>query len=401
MTATGGWLHAERAIAWRRVVLAALLLAVVGWVFASRGGLDREGRPLGTDFLSFWAAARLAVGDAPAAAWDVTRHWTVQRAAFGPDTAYAAFFYPPPFLLACLPFGLLSYFPALIVWLVATGSAYVAVCRRWLDGMPGAWMTVLAFPPVLLNAGHGQNGFLTAALLGAGLLAMRERRAWLAGLLLGSLVVKPHLALLLPFALAIRREWPTFWATGAVAAGWCALSAGVFGMEAWRGFLAASVLARATLEQGLVDPGKMVSGFAAVRVLGGGVPFSYAVQAALAAGAVATLALLTWRSAAPVAQDAALVAATLVASPFLLDYDLTAMALPLAWLLRDGVARGFPTGRREAMVALFAAPLLLRPLAMNLTLPLGPFVTTAMLGLVATAALRSSPCRRSHGSSGR
>jgi hypothetical protein len=50
----------------------------------------------------------------------------------------------------------------------------------------------LAFPAVFINAAHGQNGFLSAALIGVGLLVM-DRRLLLAGLLLGAMTYKPHL----------------------------------------------------------------------------------------------------------------------------------------------------------------------------------------------------------------
>lgn len=392
--AAGPWLDADRATAARRVLLAVMLAVAIGWIAASRGGIDPAGKPIGTDYASFWAAGRLALAGHADAAWNVAAHWAVQREAFGADVAYAAFFYPPPFLLICAPFAALPYLAALAAWLAATGAAYVVVCLRWAEARPGALLALLAYPAVLLNLGHGQNGFLTAALLGGGLLAIRRDRAWLAGLLLGTLVIKPHLALLLPVALMMRAEWRTLVATGLTAVAWCAASWLILGPDAWSGFLAASAMARATLEQGLVEPGKMVSLFAAVRVLGGSVPLAYAAQALLAGGAIATLALLARRRVARSAQDAALIAATLVTSPFLLDYDLTAMALPLAWLWVDRSTRGYGPGEREAMAALYAAPLLLRPIALGLSLPLGPLATTTLLALVAAPVLRPSPCRR-------
>jgi hypothetical protein len=45
-------------------------------------------------------------------------------------------------------------------------------------------------PAAFIIIGHGQNGFLTAALLG-GALHLLDRRPWLAGLLIGGLAYKP------------------------------------------------------------------------------------------------------------------------------------------------------------------------------------------------------------------
>jgi hypothetical protein len=53
-----------------------------------------------------------------------------------------------------------------------------------------------AFPAVFVNIGHGQNGFLTAALLGSALLSL-DRRPWLAGALIGLLAYKPQFGVLI------------------------------------------------------------------------------------------------------------------------------------------------------------------------------------------------------------
>ncbi len=51
--------------------------------------------------------------------------------------------------------------------------------------MTADWLLLaLAFPAVLINVGHGQNGFLTAALLG-GALVVLDRRPLFAGILFG------------------------------------------------------------------------------------------------------------------------------------------------------------------------------------------------------------------------
>src|SRR3546814_9794178 len=78
----------------------------------------------------------------------------------------------------------MPYLVSLGVWLGVSGLAYAEVVRRLTDRWSGTALTLLAFPGVLLNIGHGQNGFLTAALMGGGVLLL-ERRPWLAGALFG------------------------------------------------------------------------------------------------------------------------------------------------------------------------------------------------------------------------
>ena len=112
-----------------------------------------------------------------------------------------AWHYPPTFLLAVLPFGLLAYPAALAAFTSAEPALwYGAWCagsradRRALDRRAAA-------PAGLINLLDGQNGFLTASLAGFALLCCAA--PGLAGVLIGLVAIKPHLAVLFPLAL-----WP-------------------------------------------------------------------------------------------------------------------------------------------------------------------------------------------------
>ena len=240
------WLTAKRARAWGWLLLGVTAVIAVAWIATARGGLDLAGKPLGTDFTSFWTASKLALAGSPARAYDVAAHHAQQIALFGRDTGYAAFFYPPIFLLVCLPLAALPYLASLAAWLAATGALYWRMARAWLGEAFGA-MPILAFPAVLSNVGHGQNGFLSAALFGAGALWL-ERRPIVAGLCLGALAYKPHLGIMIPIALAIAGRWKSFAAAGVAVMALAGASYGLFGLETWRGFLSDSSAARARLE---------------------------------------------------------------------------------------------------------------------------------------------------------
>jgi hypothetical protein len=72
--------------------------------------------------------------------------------------------------------------------------------HRW------AILPILVFPGTLVNTGHGQNGFVTAACFGWSMVLSR-RRPFLAGACLGFLVIKPHLLLAAPVVLLTARRW--------------------------------------------------------------------------------------------------------------------------------------------------------------------------------------------------
>jgi hypothetical protein len=156
--------------------------------------------------------------------------------------------------------------------------------------MTGEWLLVaLAFPAVLINIGHGQNGFLTAALLG-GALVVLERRPIMAGFMLGLLVYKPQYGLLLPLVLAVSGRWKCF-ASAAVTVALLALATTLtFGAGVWHAFLASTEFTRSVvLEQGNTGWYKIQSVFAWTRMWGAPIPLAYLLQGAVTVGVGAAL----------------------------------------------------------------------------------------------------------------
>ena len=382
----------QRATAYGRILLAMSLAAELVWTVLAHGGLDRLGKPLGTDFIIFWTGSKLALSGHAAQVYDTAAYHAAQSRLFGRDVGYFPFFYPPIYLLVCLPLALMPYFAALAAWLAVTGLAYWRVTRAWLgerfDALP-----IFAFPAVLVNIGHGQNGFLTTALFGGGAL-MLNRRPILAGMLFGCMAYKPQLGLVIPLALIAAGRWKTIAAAAATVLVLAGLSAAVFGLDAWRGFLAVSPLARAALEQHLVGDAKMQGTFAAVRLLHGGLGLAYAMQIIVTLAVCAGLILLQRRAFRSPAEGPAMAAAALLASPFLLDYDLLLLAIPLAWMAREGVRTGFRPWEKLSLAAAFVLPIISRSLAQTIGLPLAPLVIGALFVLVLRRGLEAAPIAR-------
>ena len=125
------------------------------------------------------------------------------------------------------------------------------------------------FPGALIAAGHAQNGFVTGALLVGGV-ALLDRRPLASGALLGALIVKPHLALLVPFWLAAGGRWRAFAAAAASAAGLLALSWAVFGSATMAGYVSSLQASAAIMRAGNSEFFlKMATLYSQLRIYGG------------------------------------------------------------------------------------------------------------------------------------
>ena len=386
---------------YRLSLLCGSLLAfeIVAFVFLAAGThglIVRLSKPSSSDFVSFYAAGSLADAGTPQLAYDHRAHYAAEQRAVAPGIGYNLYYYPPVFLLLCALLARLPYVMAFVVFETATLGCFLLVMRRILDQRD--WVVliaVLAFPPVLWTIGFGQNGLLTASLFGAATLLV-DRRPVLAGLLFGALCYKPHYALLVPVALAAAGRWRTLAAAAAGAAGLCLLSLLVFGWPTWHAFLTAAVASPALYSSGHIPFELFVTPFGAVRLVGGGVALGLIVQG-VATLAAAVVVGVVWRreSSLPV-RAATLIAATLVAVPLALFYDLVLAAVAGAWLLRGAAPRRLPEWVEIALAALYVLTLNPRNIGGALSVPVGSLIALTFAVLVAVIALRGQGAAAGH-----
>jgi hypothetical protein len=119
---------------------------------------------------------------------------------------------------------------------------------------------------------------------------------------------------------------------------------------------------------------------------GGGIPLAYVVQSAATLAVAATLACL-WRSRAgfPL-KAAALAIGTILATPYSLDYDLMLLAPAIAFLAADGMKRGFSPWEKTLLAALWLVPVIARPVAEAILVPLAvPAMIAAFFWLLRRA----------------
>jgi len=360
---------------------------------------DAQGLGIATDFVNVWSAGKLALEGHPALAWDWDVQKKVQVAVLG--QAYVgnfAWHYPPPFLFIAAWLARFPYTVAFIGWLAVSLVPYLLMTRA-IVGRPFGWLLAVAFPVVLANTMVGQNGFLTAALIG-GTLYLLPTRPILSGICLGLLAYKPQYGLLFPLALIAASQWTAFITAGVVALAIAAVSWLAFGTESWQAFFHwMPMFSQAFFTEGRATWFKLQSVFGLTRTFGGGEHLAWALQAAMT-GTVVVATVLLWRSKARYSLKAAgLATGTLLITPYLFLYDMMVLAIPIAWLVRIGLADGF---RKYELPALGCAALLLvifplfeMPIGLGATLIVAALIACRLagipaerLGLDATAASR-------------
>ena len=322
--------------------------------FASWWIYNPDGLGIPTDFINVWAAGRLVLDGVPAQAYD----WDIQKqlevAKLGQDfTGYFAWHYPPPFLLVASLLAMLPYAAGYAGWVYLSMLPYLAVMRAIVGHNLGI-LIALALPTVLMNTYAGQNGFLTAALIGATIYLIPVRPV-LAGVCLGLLTYKPQYGLLFPVVLIAAGHWRVFISATVTAVVLALASALALGLESWLAFFHwMPRFSQAFLTEGKATWWKLQSIFSLVRYFGGSEPLGWAFQWVLTASVAVVLALM-WRSRVPYTlKGAALAVGTLLTTPYLFVYDMMVLAIPIGFLVRIGLKSGFRFYELPALGAVVA-----------------------------------------------
>ena len=389
---SGTWLTRERAIR-IAAICGVVSIAILGYLLAtSSGTLDWRGKPLGTDFSQVWTAGRMVLDGRAAEVWNWDAHRAGQEAFHGPALKeWYGWHYPPPFLLVATALATMPYLLALFVWQAATLIPFAWLIRRY-SGRPEAWLFVLAAPVTLICLMHGHNGFLTALLLGGGLMLL-EKRPYAAGLLLGCLVYKPQFALVLPLLLLALWNWRAIAGAAVSSLALIGITLAIWGWPVWQAFLDSLPLTQGiVIEQGRTGWEKILSPFAAVRGWGGSIALAYGVQAVFTLAAIAATLWLARKARADV-RNAAVTAAVLISTPYVLDYDYVVLLGGIAFLWRDAERHGWQSWEKSALALAWIAPLVARNVAAATLVPLGLLTALMVLALAVRRGLNTSPSR--------
>src|ERR1700690_1090844 len=118
---SGEWLPPARARGYSLILLGLSALAVVGWIALSDGLIDRNGKPLGTDFSNVYAAGELTWQRRSAEAYEPALQHAAEKAVFGGrEVPFYGWHYPPFFFAVAVLVAAMPYAWGLSIWLVTS-----------------------------------------------------------------------------------------------------------------------------------------------------------------------------------------------------------------------------------------------------------------------------------------
>ena len=373
---------------WPWVVGSLLSLQLFYTDYTHSSGGRLEGKAFwGRDFVNLWGGGHFLRDGGALDMYDVDAYRAYLSTFFGALKPHNYSYPPVTFPIAEL-FSFLPYGVALAAWLLGTGALFVWAVRSWWPSeWHSPWLALLT-PAALVNVWAGHYGFLVGALFLMGWRRLGERKPVEAGVWFGLMLVKPHLALLVPLVLMIRRQWRAMIAGAATVAVLILATIIAYGLDPWSGWL----IQGGGKQLSLIDAGKSFYGFMSTSAATAVLRFSDSMAAALLAQAMlAAVALAGLTVAAlrrtPIPDLAMLTAtATFLVLPYAFNYDLMVVTVAALRLWADPEST---RGHRAAAILGFIAPqigMLVAPLGW----PLTPLMLAALFAGQLDLALRRS-----------
>lgn len=290
---------------------------------------------VGIDFVNAWMMGRAGLQEeSPERNYHIETYTKALRATVrDPEYTKQQWSYPPNYMALMLPFGALSYLAAWIIFLSASLASLVWVIRHCCASeWNSAVISVVSMPATLVTLLCGQIALLASA---AQLFLLRnlDRRPLLSGFLLGLLTIKPHLGLVYPLYLIATKRWRVIAAAAVTAIALVLLSAGLFGVEMWTEYLTRGIPLQAEILH--YPPPNIVAMmptiYMDVKMLGASHAVSMGAQILAAILAIFALMRAVRQQQSMERQMLLLATANLLATPYLMAYDLLFFTLSLVF----------------------------------------------------------------------
>ena len=307
--------------------------------------------PFLTDFNAFYLAGQLALKGQLSIAYHFKQMNLAQLEYYGVE-GFLPWSYPPPFdlivaALAVLPIGVACFLFAgfsLLGYLHCLDQISERESVRRL-------IRFIVLPTLLLNITIGQNGLLTGMLLCSFCWLTLKKNPW-AGIPLGLMIIKPHLALGFGLFSLLERSGRTLLLAALTSGAFAGLATGLLGPNVWLEFANGIRESAVFLKTGVYPLFRMTSPFACSFTLTDHLGISQSIQALSILLATACVFLVV-RMNVSTQERLGLVALTApFFSPYFYDYDLPLVGVGIA-LLYPSMLRNLKNSERIIAITSF------------------------------------------------
>lgn len=307
------------------------------------------------DFIVFYTASSMIMNGEALSVYD--HHvFSAKQNEILENTTGLPWLYPPTYFFMTAPLALIDIVSSRLLFFGMGFILFVYASRKWIR-WPFGWFMVAGFGPVLMNFCIGQNGLYTAAFILLALYNLKSR-AWLAGFFISLLLIKPQLGVLIPFALLAGREYKAFsWATFFTGI-FLLLSVFFFGFASWKEFVFSGEVIINQIENNNFPFDLMASMLASAIQLGFGFKQAMLMHVIYAVPFLVVTFVVWRRTDDMLLRGASLGLATVVCSPYILEYDLAWLALPIGMLGLHARKHGWLPGESLVLTLAWLLPLL-------------------------------------------
>ncbi len=335
------------------------------------------------DYICFWSVSKLSLEGQALAAFDPSVLAPLQQS-MGSGSSFYTWSYPPTFQLLILPLALVPPVLSQVLFGAAGACALALALRRFFPER-NTLLVIASTSLFVANLYVGQTGIWLAALYMVGIASLANPAKGLpwGAAAFGLAVIKPHLGVMIPVMLILKKQWRAFWLATGMGTALALGSMLAFGPSLWRHFFAMAGTTLDLLSQSGYQAHLLTSLFSLLQSFGVPPLPAYFLHGVFVLAVVAITVRMLIRCSDVLLCAAAATTAGLLIFPYCYYYDLMLLVPAMVVLTKHALETSWLHREREILVVIWLGPFVLLLLMQKLEVSLGVlFPILALLSLV-------------------
>lgn len=280
----------------------------------------------GRDFVNVFTSGRFVIEGRLDQLYDQNLYRAWQTDHFGWGIHDHMYSYPPVTLLYTPAFGAIPYFWSLALWTIISLLLFGYAARPWLAREKLGEGLALIVPSTIVCVWAGHYGLIMGALWLSAWHHLEERPR-LSGLMTGLMIIKPHMAVLMPVLMLRRKAWSAMTTAAMTVAVLVGMSILFFGLDLWRTYLESTSQSQLSLLHATHTFFAKMMPTISPALFALGFPAELVWPAQVAVATVVIILMWKYMPADPHSAGLAAAVATFLILPYAFSYDMTVVGL--------------------------------------------------------------------------